>query len=51
MRLLFLLTSFIWLLFTAGCSTTSEPDNLSVRPWNVPKGWESGLPPGMTEGR
>jgi len=34
----------------SGCAT-SEPDNLSVRPWNFPKGWESGLPGGMTEGR
>jgi hypothetical protein len=25
-----------------GCST--EPENASVRPWNSPQGWESGLP-------
>jgi hypothetical protein len=34
----------------SGCSTT-EPDNMSARPWNSPKGWETGLPAGMTEGR
>jgi hypothetical protein len=34
----------------SGCAT-AEPDNLSVRPWNSPKGWESGLPSGMMEGR
>lgn len=34
----------------AGCAT-AEPDNLSVRPWNSPKGWENGLPSGMMEGR
>ncbi len=36
----------------AGCSTTSsESDNASVRPWNAPKSWETGLPSTMTEGR
>jgi hypothetical protein len=48
-----------WLVFVllllaglgmSGCSTT-EPDNMSARPWNSPKGWETGLPAGMTEGR
>jgi hypothetical protein len=34
----------------SGCSTT-ESDNASARPWNSPKGWEHGLPSGMTEGR
>ena len=33
-----------------GCSTT-EPENASSRPWNAPRGWESGLPGGMMEGR
>jgi hypothetical protein len=33
-----------------GCAT-ADPDNLSVRPWNAPKGWENGLPSGMMEGR
>jgi hypothetical protein len=27
----------------AGCST-DEPQNASVRPWNAPQSWESGLP-------
>jgi hypothetical protein len=26
-----------------GCST-GEPQNASVRPWNAPQSWESGLP-------
>jgi hypothetical protein len=34
----------------SGCAT-AEPDNLSARPWNSPKGWENGLPSGMMEGR
>lgn len=33
-----------------GCAT-DEADNASVRPWNAPKNWETGLPGGMTEGR
>ena len=34
----------------SGCATT-ESDNASVRPWNAPKSWETGLPSTMTEGR
>ena len=34
----------------SGCSTT-ESENESVRPWNTPKSWETGLPGGMNEGR
>lgn len=37
-------------LSLTGCAE-SEPENLSSRPWNSPKGWESGLPIGLTEGR
>lgn len=37
-----------WLF--AGCATT-EPDNMSARPWNSPKGWETGLPAALNEGR
>jgi hypothetical protein len=33
-----------------GCAT-EDPDNVSARPWNQPKNWETGLPPGMTERR
>ena len=33
-----------------GCKTT-EPDNLSSRPWNSPRGWEHGLPSSINEGR
>lgn len=51
MRLFLMLFGLLGLLFLAGCAATREPDNASVRPWNAPKGWETGLPPGMTEGR
>jgi hypothetical protein len=34
-----------------GCATTDDADNASARPWNSPKGWETGLPSSMTEGR
>jgi len=38
-------------LGTAGCSST-EPENVSSRPWNAPQGWETGgLPSSMTQGR
>lgn len=33
-----------------GCATT-EADNLSARPWNSPRGWETGLPSMLNEGR
>jgi hypothetical protein len=34
----------------AGCAST-EPDNASARPWNTPQTWETGMPPGMYQGR
>jgi hypothetical protein len=40
------------LLGMTGCATTGdEPENMSERPWNAPKGWENSLPGGMMEGR
>jgi len=30
----------------SGCAST-EPDNASVRPWNAPQGWDSGIPSTM----
>ncbi len=51
MRYLFLAMFVLGLLVTAGCKTTDEAENTSVRPWNAPKGWETGMPAGMTEGR
>jgi hypothetical protein len=32
----------------SGCQTT-EPQNASVRPWNSPQSWESGLPVNMNQ--
>jgi hypothetical protein len=37
-------------LWTGGCGST-ESENMSVRPWNSPTGWENGIPSSMTEGR
>ena len=34
----------------SGCVTTDD-DNLSERPWNAPKTWETGVPQGMMQGR
>ncbi len=36
----------------AGCATTdADMNNHAERPWNSPKGWENGIPAGLTEGR
>ena len=50
MRFFVLLLLGASLLALAGCAST-ESENASTRPWNSPKGWETGLPSGMTEGR
>ncbi len=34
-----------------GCASTADNENVSVRPWNAPKTWETGIPSSMTEGR
>ena len=35
-----------------GCATTDdERADVSERPWNTPKTWETGLPPGMMNPR
>jgi hypothetical protein len=47
---LFLLLLALASLVSAGCAST-EPDNMSARPWAAPKSWETGLPGGMMEGR
>jgi len=49
-RWLLLLTSAAAWVVICGCATT-EPENETARPWNEPKTWETGLPPGMTQGR
>jgi len=48
LRLLLLLATIIC-TFTA-CKTT-EPDNVSERPWNTQRGWEHGLPSTINQGR
>ncbi len=50
LRWVFLLVLALGALALSGCAST-EPDNMSERPWNTPKGWENGLPSTMTEGR
>lgn len=47
--LLLLLAAFIPAIGT-GCSTT-DPENISERPWNAPKSWETGMPAGMMNQR
>ena len=50
-RLLFCLLLVLAGFGISGCASTEDSDNASVRPWNSPKGWETGLPSNMTEGR
>ncbi|MCS7338833.1 MAG: hypothetical protein NZ739_11475 [Verrucomicrobiae bacterium] len=33
----------------AGCASTAPDPELSPRPWNAPKSWETGIPPGLYE--
>jgi hypothetical protein len=47
---LFLLLLVLASLGLSGCAS-SDPENLSQRPWDAPKSWENGLPSSMTEGR
>jgi len=42
-RLLLLLALGGILVSASGCQT-DDPENMSVRPWNAPKGWEGGMP-------
>lgn len=43
----FSLLALALLLGSATGCATSEPENISERPWNAPKSWEHGLPTGM----
>ena len=47
--LLIAVTGALALLGMSGCATTDE--NMSERPWNAPKNWETGMPSGMMQGR
>jgi len=37
-------------LALSSCAT-EDPENASARPWNQPRGWESGYPTQMFQGR
>jgi hypothetical protein len=49
-RILFGLLLVVIAGFVTGCATT-DPENVSERPWNAPKTWEHGLPTSIMEGR
>jgi len=49
-QMLLLALAALTFIFSIGCATT-EDDNLTERPWNSPKSWETGLPQGMMQGR
>ena len=42
-QVLFLLVLAGVVLSITGCAT-DDPENTTVRPWNTPQGWESGVP-------
>jgi hypothetical protein len=42
-RLLLLLALGVTLMTVSGCQT-DDPENVSVRPWDAPVGWENGMP-------
>ncbi|HTD68335.1 MAG TPA: hypothetical protein VK846_17555 [Candidatus Limnocylindria bacterium] len=44
-----LLLAVVALVFTA-CKST-EPENMSERPWNAQQGWQTGLPSTINQGR
>ena len=48
---LFLLACVCAGFLLGGCATPESTDNTASRPWNSPRGWESGLPSGINEGR
>ncbi len=39
------------MLGAVGCASNADNENASMRPWNAPKSWETGLPSAITEGR
>lgn len=43
-RALFLAMLLFGSALGTGCASTGEPANESSRPWNQPRGWESGVP-------
>jgi hypothetical protein len=45
-RWVFLLLLILAAVAGNGCAST-EPENVSEKPWNSPQGWETGLPSGM----
>lgn len=45
-NLLLLLALLAMLAGLCGCAST-DPDNVSVRPWNTPQGWENNALGGM----
>ncbi len=50
LRYVAMLLLWLGVLLLTGCATT-DGENISERPWNSPKTWESGLPSNINEGR
>ncbi|MEC8720044.1 MAG: hypothetical protein VXX94_08395 [Verrucomicrobiota bacterium] len=51
MNWLKLFVAVLLLMSALSACSTPDPENASARPWNQPRGWGSGLPSNMMEGR
>lgn len=49
-RWFFLLLVLVAVVGASGCASTDDED-ISARPWNSPRNWESGMPSGFYEHR
>jgi hypothetical protein len=49
-QMLLVAMAALMMIFSSGCATTDD-DNMTERPWNSPKSWETGIPQGMMQGR
>ena len=50
LKSMYLVLMLIGVALEMGCAT-ADAENKAERPWNAPKSWENGMPPGMMEGR
>jgi hypothetical protein len=49
-RIIYMLVIIAGLVTLSGC-ITDEPENVSSRPWNTSRGWDSGMPSSINEGK
>ena len=49
-KVIYMLVLIAGLVTLSGC-ITDEPENVSSRPWNSPRGFEGGVPSSINEGK